>query len=443
MQEQLSIKNQFALGLLMLALFLGAGNLIFPPQLGQDAGSSILLATLGFLLTAVGLPLLAIMAISLTKGNMFEMAKRVHPIFSTFFAYAVYLALGPFFGIPRTSTVTHEIAVAPFLPSHFNHEIALFISTFVFFGLTFWLALNPLKLIDSIGKRMMPILLGLIGFMTISTFFLYSFDLVTPALGTYVQNPFSSGFIEGYLTMDTIAALVFGIVIMDRLKDLGIHDQKLMRKYTIHSGLIAGAGLSFVYISLALLGTISVPIIGRLDNGGQILSELSFHMYQYFGLILLAVVILVACLTTAIGLVSACSEFFAKRFPQVKYSIFVFILTFSSFLMANLGLNQLISISLPVLIFLYPIAIVLIVLTLIDDYFKLKRPVFITSILITSIFSFIDGLEAANIPVSDAFPFLRKLPLFETGMGWLIPTFFGAVVGFVITTIISKKTKTV
>ncbi|KGA96188.1 branched-chain amino acid transporter [Alkalihalobacillus alcalophilus ATCC 27647 = CGMCC 1.3604] len=432
MKQNLSNKNLFALGFLMLALFLGAGNLIFPPQLGQEAGTSVLPAIFGFLLTGVGLPLLAIVAISQTNGDMFEIANRVHSKFAIAYSFAIYLALGPFFGIPRTSTVTYEIGVAPFLPDEMQGSLSLLIATFIFFVLTYFLSLNPSKLIDRIGKMLMPLLLILIGVLTFSSFVMFDFNQIHSPIEKYENGAIFSGFIEGYLTMDTIAALIFGIVIMDRLADLGIKDNKLVAKYTIQSGLIAGAGLSFVYISLALLGTISVSVVGSFDNGGRILSEMSFEMYQHFGTILLAAVIIVACLTTAIGLVSACSEFLAKRFPKISYSIFLFILTFASFLMANLGLSQLISISLPVLIFLYPITIALIVLAIVHSYVKVKQPVYICTIIATSIFSLIDGLVAAGLPMNSWLPFLDYIPLYNNGIGWFFPALIGLLIGITI-----------
>lgn len=426
----LSTKETIALGLMTFALFLGAGNLIFPPAMGQAAGENVWVSTLGFLITGVGLPLLAIIAIARAGGNLQSLSNRVHPLFGVIFTLTMYLAIGPFFGIPRTGTVAYEIGAVPFLsPSVLTSSMPLFLYTVIFFGLTFWLALNPTKLVDRVGKLLTPILLLIITLLAVK-------GVVTP-LGSiegvapeYEAAPFFKGFLDGYLTMDTIAALVFGIVIVSRITERGVTDKNVITSITVKAGLIAGIGLALVYLALAYLGASSVSTLGMLDNGGAILSGTANELYGLLGTVLLAVVITVACLTTSVGLVSACGEYFVKLMPKLSYPIIVAILCVFSLTMANMGLAQLISFSLPVLIAIYPIAIVLIVLSFLHKAFKGMPQVYGGALIGAGVISIVDGLNVTSIQLSFINSLYSYIPLFAEGVGWLIPAIIGGIIGY-------------
>ncbi|MDV2684752.1 branched-chain amino acid transport system II carrier protein [Alkalihalophilus lindianensis] len=429
MNRTLPMKELAALGFLMFALFLGAGNLIFPPLLGQEAGTSLWPAIIGFLVTGVGLPLLAIIAVSQVNGDLHQLANRVHPVFAIIFSFTVYLAIGPFFGIPRTGTVAYEIGVVPFLANG-QTTTSLLLSTLIFFSLTFLLALNPAKLVDRIGKFLTPLLIILIAIVSLRGIFapMGSFE---PAEIKYENGAFFSGFIEGYLTMDTIAALVFGIVIMNRLAEKGVKDRAAIQSFTIKAGLIAGVGLSLVYLSLGYLGASSVSTIGRLDNGGAILASVANVLFGSTGSIILALVITFACLTTSIGLVSACGEFFAKRFTSVSYPVIIFILCVFSFTMANLGLSQLIAVSLPVLVAIYPIAIVLITLSFFHKIIGERRSIYVGALIGAGLISLLDGITTAGVNL-ESITFLQWIPLHAEGLGWLIPSIIGGLIGWAL-----------
>ncbi|QHS23723.1 branched-chain amino acid transport system II carrier protein [Virgibacillus sp. MSP4-1] len=428
MKQTLATREVFALGFFMLALFLGAGNIIFPPLLGQQAGQSLWPAIAGFLVTGVGLPLVAIITVSMA-GNLDRLSQRVHPFFQVVFPFVIYLAIGPFFGIPRTATVAYEVGVQPFLSE--NSSLILFLSTFVFFGLTYLLALNPAKLVDRIGKMITPLLLLLIVLIAIRGFASPP-GPVGEATGKYLDKAFSSGFLEGYLTMDAIAALVFGLVVINRIKDKGITDVSNIRSYTVKAGLIAGAGLSFVYLSLAFIGATSVSATGVQDNGGSILTNVTSIFFGPTGMVILALVITFACLTTSIGLVSACGEFINERFEKIPYKAVVAIICLFSFTMANLGLTQLIAVSLPVLTMIYPIAIVLIILSIINSIKAMPRIVFSGAIIGAALISLYDGLAAAGLNMVPIRNLLSYLPLFEYGAGWVLPSVAGALIALII-----------
>jgi len=431
-KKTLTVGENIVVGLMLFALFLGAGNIIFPPLLGQLAGESLAIAITGFLITGVGLPLIAVIAIAKSGGDLQLIASRVHPLFGLIFTIAVYLVIGPFFAIPRTATVSFEIGVAPFLSTQLLDERwPLIVFSILFFIITVLFALNPTKLVDRIGKILTPLLIAVIGLLAVKS-------LITPmgpirnSHGAYKENPLFESFLQGYLTMDVLAALVFGIVIIHALKDKGVHDQRQLVKSTIVAGVIAAIGLSIVYISLSFVGATSVQAIGLQDNGGSILALASEVLFGNFGSIILAMTIAFACLSTSIGLVAASAQFFEKLIPRISYKMFVVIFAGISAVIANAGLTQLIKFSVPVLMAMYPLAIVLMALSFIDKSFNRSPIVYGLALLFTSFISVFDGLKAAGITFNGVENTLNYIPLYTQGIGWVIPAIIGVFIGLII-----------
>lgn len=444
MNKTLSKKDTLTIGLMLFALFFGAGNMIFPPALGQTAGTNVWVATIGFLITGVGLPLLAVIAVSRTNGDFTEIAKRVHPIFGIFFTIILYLAIGPFFGIPRTGTVAFEIGVTPFLSEGLKgSSFSLTAYTIVFFGITLWLALNPSKMVDRVGKILTPLLLGVLTILVIKSLVTPMGDFPAPQ-ERYMQSPFIKGFIDGYLTMDTIAALVFGIVVITSIKEKGITDRKALASVCVKAGLIAAAGLVMVYVALSYIGASSPEAIGIKENGGAILTAVATHLFGSFGTVILGLAITFACLTTSVGLTTACGEFFAKMIPGLSYKKIVVFLTVFSTVIANIGLTQLISISIPILVFIYPLAITLVILS----FREFSREVYILPLIVSSVVSLMDSLKAFGITIEwvDR-PFQAYLPFYNDGAGWILPAAIAAIAGYVISKVkngpSSKKNKSI
>jgi branched-chain amino acid:cation transporter, LIVCS family len=430
----LTLRKNFLIGLMLFALFLGAGNIIFPPLLGQLAGENLIIAMAGFLITAVGLPLVAVLAIANAGGHsgLQTIAGRVHPVFGIVFTMIIYMAIGPFFGIPRTATVSYEIGVVPFLSDRAalsDWPLALF--TIVFFLITIALALNPAKLVDRIGKVLTPVLFVVISALAIKSI-LTPIGTIGQAQGDYITHPFFRSFVEGYLTMDVIAALVFGIVVVNALKAEGVTKKGPILKAMMVAGLVAVAGLTFVYISLSYIGATSADVIGMQENGGAILSLASTVLYGSAGTTILAVTIIFACLTTSIGLVSACAQFFNEIFPRLSYKVYVLIFAGFSAVISNVGLTELIAISLPVLIMIYPIAIVLMLMSFIDKAFGREPIVYILALSATAVVSIFDGLLVADINVKPVTKLLAHLPLYEQQIGWIVPALVGGLVGVII-----------
>lgn len=436
MKSSLKLSEMLAISLMLFALFFGAGNMIFPPALGQGAGTDVWIALTGFVLTGVGLPLLGVVVIAL-KGDINELAGRVHPVFSIVFTSLIYLSLGVFVSVPRTGTVAYEMGIAPFLPSAVaSSQYPLVLFTFVFFAITFYLALNPSKLVGRIGKVLTPILLILLAIIVAKA-------LITP-IGEFsapteaYAAPLFKGFIDGYLTLDGLAALVFGNVVIHTLRAKGITNKNSIAKVTIFAGFIASLALLLIYVALAYLGASSVSL-GMAPNGGVILTNVVKHLFGSYGIVLLGVAIGAACLTTAVGIVAACGEYFSKLIPKLSYEKVVLIFCVLAFMVANLGLTQLNALALPILIAIYPIGIVLMVLSLIENYIRLPLAMYVGGIVGAFIISFFDGLNNANIQFTVLEPLLHSIPLYTVGIGWLVPSVIGIVLGYIISVFQKKE----
>lgn len=442
MEEKLPFSKYLVIGVMLFALFFGAGNLIFPAALGQNAGANIWPAISGFLITGVGLPFLGILAMGYSGSrNLQELSGRVHPIYGIIFTSVLYLTIGPFFAAPRTGAVAYDIGIAPFVGGGYE-RIALVIFTFIFFAITLWLSLNPAKLVDRIGKILAPGIFILL-------FILLTMVIVKPmgAVGVvqeeYVSGAFMKGFTEGYNTMDALASLVFGIIVIKAIRALGVKSTRGVLSATIKSGIVATVSLGVIYVGVAYLGATSTERFGIFENGGPVLSSASSYYFGTIGAVMLSIVIFLACLTTSIGLMTSCGEYFNTLLPKISYQAFVVIFTTFCFIVANIGLSNIIMYSVPVLMFLYPLAIVLIFLTFLSPLFNHAQLVYIAAIITTLMISTIDGLkEFCKSFEMEYFNWMKpvirfyenKLPLYEDGLGWLLPV----VVVIVITAIIAR-----
>ena len=434
--KKLSRKDLLLVSLMLFSLFFGAGNLIFPPFLGQSAGTVTWIAMAGFFITAVGFPILGVVAVAKSEG-LYNLAKRVNPLFAVVFTALIYLSIGPGLGIPRAGSLPFEMAVAPYLPVGVSKTLALFIFTLVFFSVAYWLALSPSKLVDRMGKVLTPTLLTLIAVIFISSLFKPLGSYGNPVV-EYSSNPFLKGFLEGYLTMDTIAALNFGIVISIAIKSRGVTDEKNLISSSIKAGSIAGLLLIVIYSMLAHLGASSGSIYAATSNGAETLTNVMSHIFGAPGLVLLAVVFTLACLTTSVGLITSCSQYFSTLSSKISYKSWVRILSLSSMTLANMGLNTILSISVPVLNAIYPIAIMLIVLGILNRYFNDNSIVYGLTILFTGVISIFDALSQVGLNIGVVNNLLSKLPLYSEGLCWFVPALVGLSLGVLISLVKGK-----
>ncbi|TFJ76619.1 branched-chain amino acid transport system II carrier protein [Carnobacterium maltaromaticum] len=441
MDKRLSLSSYIFIGSMLFGLFFGAGNLIFPVHMGQEAGTNILPATLGFLVTGIGLPFLGVVAIGVSKSDgLFDLASRVHPIYGIFMTVALYMTIGPFFALPRTGTVSYEIGIAPYLPSQYQ-TMGLLLFTVIFFAIALAFSMKPTKILIWVGKILNPLFLVFLAILIV-TAFLKPMGVISEAAvhGNYVTEPFITGFTQGYNTMDALASLAFGIIVVQTIKGLGVRNPSNIAIDTIKSGIVSVILMAVIYGSLAYIGATSVGQFEVSENGGIALAQIAQHYFGSFGSVLLAIIVTVACLKTAIGLITACSETFCEMFPNsFSYRTYVILFTLLACGIANVGLTKIISLSIPVLMFLYPLAITLIFLALLSRLFKNRQVVYVTTTIFTIFVSIADGLNALPAGIKSisfidnilAF-YSRYLPLFDIGMGWVFPAILGLIIGWII-----------
>lgn len=418
------------LGLLLLAMFLGAGNTIFAPMVGQGAGSDMWIPMSGFLITGVGLVLLAIIALSMGGGTVEHLTLRVSPGFSTAFCVLLFLALGPLYVIPRTTSVVYEISIIPSLPSEISGTWALLIFSVIFTALSVFLSLNPSKLVDRIGKVLTPIFVILLALIVVVSLVSPMGELQEP-VESFHEGAFFTGFTEGYGTMDALAALVFAGVFIQAIRGQGVTSRKGVASIFFKAGLVTVAGLALLHIALAWIGASSVEAIGRLDNGGEVLAEASRYLLGYPGVLMIGLVIMVTGLTTNVACITSVADYFSRRFSWLTYKQWVYLVSLFGMVIANFGLQMVLDSALPILFLLYPAGMTLIALTLLDRLFGGRRPVYIGAMIGAVAVAILDAVKAAGLLVDQLDSWFGFMPLFSAGGGWILPALLGSVIGFI------------
>lgn len=439
MNSKLSFKDTMYIGMMLFGLFFGAGNIIFPIAMGQQAGGNVWLAVVGFLITSVGLPLLGIIGLGLSQSSgVFFLAKKVNKTYGYIFTVLLYLVIGPFFAIPRLATTSFQIGFAPFIS---EGQIPLFLGIFsvVFFGATYFFATRPGKIMTYVGKYLTPIFLILLGIILLFVFLKPMGSLGFEAQGAYQTNAVLKGFTEGYNTMDALASLAFGVIVVDSIRRLGINKPKDLVREMSKSGIVALILMGVIYLLLALMGTLSLNKFGIAPDGGTALAEVARFYMGDFGNILLAVLILIACLKTAIGLVTSFGEAMNKMFPNIPYKVFMTVAAVLPAIFANVGLSKIVEYSTPVLMFIYPLAVALIFISLLTPILKPTKCVYGMTTLFTLIPAIFDLLSNAPKFISGTsfvkaiVDFATKyLPLYNLGLGWVVPALIGLIIGIVL-----------
>lgn len=414
---KLSRNKMLLVSFMLFSLFFGAGNLIFPPFLGQNAGSHTLPAMLGFLATAVVLPVLGVVVVARFDG-LDRLGQQVGKRFAIVFTLLIYLSIGPGLGIPRAASVPFEMAVAPYLPEGTNTTVWMLVYSLAFFLVALWLCMTPGKLVNRIGHFLTPSLLVLLVFLFVC--FLFRGEVnVAPAQTAYDVAPFLKGFSEGYQTMDTIAALNFGLVIATTLGSFGMTEKRARMRHTVLAGIFAGTILALVYAMLSYMGMCSSGVYAIQENGAWTLRCIVYQLFGAPGAVLLAAIFTLACLTTCVGLINSISQYFSTLFGKLSYRQWVLVMTGFSFLVCNLGLNAILSISIPILNAIYPVAIVLILLGLTHSLWVKNRWVYSLVVAGTGTVSVIYALDAAQLSLGAVTELCRKLPLYDMGFCWV------------------------
>ncbi|MCG7332004.1 branched-chain amino acid transport system II carrier protein [Salinicoccus roseus] len=416
-------------GLMLFSLFFGAGNLIFPPMLGHQAGVDMWPAMAGFIVTGVLLPLLAVIVVAYFDEGVERMGRPVHPVFGMVFAVLVYLSIGALYGIPRAANVAYEVGTANLLPVHDASTLIGF--SVVFFLIVFMVALNPAKIVDNIGKYLTPILL--IAITLLSLFAVSRPETpLQPAQGGYGSAPVVSGILEGYFTMDLIGALAFSMVIISGLKYSGVTDRRGIVSHVLKAGMLSSVLLIVIYLALAYIGGTTAR--DGYENGTDILTYSSMRLFGSSGDLIFSAIVVVACLTTCIGLVNACSAFGARHYSRIPYKVYVFVFTAAGFLFTTLGLNTILSLAAPLLAFLYPVSIVLVMVSFLNIFihFEMKHA-YVLPVVTTIPISILEIIHTNGLLEMEAISTMyMTLPLSEVSLGWLLPFAAMTMIGLAV-----------
>ena len=429
--KKLSKRVQLLLGFTLFSMFFGAGNLIFPPGVGAQAGNLTWLAMAGMAVSAVGLPVLGVVAVALS-GGLDTLGDRVHPLFSRVFTIVAYLAIGPCLAIPRTASTSFEMAVPPFVGADAPIGMLQILYSLVFFALALVVALRPEKLTDRLGKIMCPILLLLIVVTFIGSLVDPLEGYGAPQSELYAAAPVARGFLDGYQTMDTIAALVFGIIIALNIRARGVEEDSDVVRYTVRAGWMAGVLLLVVYAMLAHIGALSGGAFPGATNGAEVLTNLVPALFGTPGSVLLAAIFVIACFNVCVGLISSCAEYFNMICPKRSYRTWAILFAAVSMLIANAGLDLILSLSVPVLSIIYPVAIALIALALLQRWVGRRPLVYPVTVLFTGVASVLYTLRDLKVLPAALSDLLGAMPLAEQGLGWLLPALVGMVVGLAL-----------
>ena len=428
--EKLKPSLIIPIGLMLFSFFFGAGNLIFPPVLGQMAGENIGWGMLGFCLSGVGFPLLGVLAVAMKKSdNPDAIAMPMHPLYARAVTVLCALAIGPLFAIPRTAAVSFDTGISALLPTAFDGFGLPLYSAF-FFILTYFFSINPSKIIGNIGNFLSPMLLICLAVLVVCVLVNPTGSLQMPN-PEFTTSPFFRGFQEGYNTMDLLAAILFGSITIKAIEAQGITDKAVLTKLCSYAGLIAAFFLAIIYVALAYTGALSINVFGVIPNGATLLSKICTYYMGFGGQIVLALIIFFACLTTSIGLTTAISGYFAELSNnRIQYERLVLFISAFSLFVANFGLENIIHFSIPVICMLYPIIIALVILNIGRVIIHDDPLTFRLCLTLTTIFAIFDGLRVANIRFMALDNFLaQNLPLFDIGFGWVVPCFGGIVLG--------------
>lgn len=441
MKTKLTGKETLFVASMLFGMFFGAGNLIFPVSMGQLAGRNMWYAAAGFLVTGVGLPLLGVAALGISRKNgLLELSSMVGRRYGLFFTCALYLTIGPFFAIPRCATVSFAVGVESLIPGG-NQRMVLALFSLAFFAVVLYFSLRPGEILTWIGKVLNPLFLCFLGILVIRAFLspMGQIAAAEPA-PDYVSAAFLKGILEGYNTMDALAGLAFGIVVVNVIRSLGIDRPEDVAKNTVKAGIFSCMLMAFIYILVTMVGAQSRGIAQSSANGGEALAVIARHYFGGIGGLILAAIVTLACLKTAVGLITSCGQTFHGMFPKgPSYHQWAVLFCVLSFAIANLGLNAIIAYSLPVLMFLYPMAVTLILLTLFGKYFGHSRVVYGWVTGLTAAAACVDFLNALPETVTVTLGIHAAaewcagvLPFAGLGFGWVCPAIAGLVIGCIL-----------
>ena len=421
-------KDIWVAGFALFSLFFGAGNLILPPTLGVKSGADWWIVVLGFILTAIIIPIFAIFAHARLQGTLYDFGKKVSPLFSTVFCFLIY-GIAIAIPSPRTAAVTHEMAIQPFF------DTPPILTSIIYFVLVFIFAVNRSKIISLIGKFLTPIIV-IILLVIISIAIFTSTGTINPSS---FKNPFVDGILEGYQTFDAIAGVVVGAVIIISL-DYSNHTTFNEKKTLIRkAGYIAGIGLLLIYGGLILSGSLLSSTFTESASRIDVLSGLSTQTLGNLGTTFLSILVSLACFTTAVGIITGTADYVKGicNNSKIAYISTAAICAVIGIIVGSYDVGFIIDVAVPALMFVYPITIILILLNILPEKYASKS-VFRSVVIVTFIFSIPDFLGFV-IPRENLTGIKSIIPLAEHSLGWVIPALL-VFIGLNLKTFNIKKT---
>ena len=408
------------------------------------AGRNALPAIIGFIITAVGIPILGVAAIGITHSDGLQtLSGKVGKGYGIFFTCLLYLTIGPLFAIPRCATVSFTTGITPLLGADSPERLYLLLFSAVFFAFVLFFSLRPGKITVWIGKIINPLFLFFFAVLMLAALLApgAAVSAVEP-VEAYRSDAFFPALIEGYGTMDAIAGLAFGIVVIDVIRRMGVDNDDAIAEDVLSSGLLTGALMALIYVVSIVVGAQSRGLFELSENGGIALTQIAGHYLGGVGLFILAFTITFACLKTSIGLVTACAETFSKMTNgKISYRSWAILFTVFSFAVSNIGLSAIIEYSIPMLMLIYPPAIALILLAFLGKFFAHDRTVYIATMIGTWAAAIFDCMKTLPAPVQTALHLdapiafaAAHLPLFDKNLGWLLPAVIGFAAGMAIRT---------
>ena len=402
-----TVRDIIVVGFALFSMFFGAGNVVFPPYLGMESGPQWLLGFSAYFIADIGLALLGVFAL-LRVGSSEAVTLRLGKIPAELLMCAIILCIGPMVAIPRTSATTFEMAIAPNIPG-----VSPVLFSVLFFALILALCIKESAVVDIVGKVLTPLLL-------VGLFAIIIKGIVTPlgeiAALPQIANAAVTGIKAGYQTMDALAALPFGIIVLQSVTAKGYDSGRKQFRVVGGAAVLAGVLLLCVYMGLAYLGaTVSAQYTSDIGRA-QLIMALVEALMGKVGVILFGVVVGLACVTTAIALTSSAAAYFAELCRgKVSYKVFVIAICVFSAVVSNLGLDRIVAVAAPVLDVIYPPTLVLIFISLLAPHLpdRISRGAAIGALL-TSVLC---TLTANGV----AIPLVESLPLYDLGLSWLIP----------------------
>lgn len=413
-------------GFALFSMFLGAGNLIFPPYLGLHAGETWLPALIGFLLTGVGLPLMTVYATLRSGGTIMTLARYVGRPFGRLLGLIVVLSIGPMFAIPRTAATTYEVGVATIVPS-----VPIEVSSVVFFVIVWALTINRSKVVDRLGKYLTPFLLLTLFAIVVAAVIN---PIGTPGAAAEPAYNFAGGFTEGYQTMDALAASMFAGVALSNIVARGYNNREEQLSMSIRCGVIAAVLLGLVYCGLTYGGAGATGAFPADIDRSALLIGMTSGLLGSIGAYCLSIAVILACLTTAIGLTVTTGEYFNELSGgKLSYKLVVTLTVIAALLISVLGVTTIINLAVPFLNMVYPVLMALVICNCLDRFIPNKNA-YIGALIGAFLISFIDGLSAVGSLgisagwIDSLLAFKAGLPLASFGLAWLIPSIILAAV---------------